>query len=277
MKIRKIFLFYFIFLLSFTNLSFSQTNLEEKAMEYYRLGQIYYEHGLYQEAEKQFRKALKILGKIKEVPKEEKVKVVLSEKKRKEYIIGPGDVLHISVWENPDLEQDVIVRPDGKISFPLIDEVQAEGLTIPELDKLMTEKLKEYIRYPDVSISLKKIGGERIIVLGEVKSPGVYTLAGRKTVLEAIALAGGFTKDAVLNSVIVIKRGFISPEAKRINLAINLAKALKRGKIKEDIFLESQDIVYVPKKFIADLNYFLNQILDPLTKGMYTSKEIRYW
>lgn len=105
-------------------------------------------------------------------------------------------MLHISVWENPDLEQDVIVRPDGKISFPLIDEVQAEGLTISELDKVMTEKLKEYIRYPDVSISLKKMAGERIIVLGEVKSPGVYTLSGRKTVLEAVALAGGFTKDA---------------------------------------------------------------------------------
>lgn len=76
-----------------------------------------------------------------------------------------------------------------------------------------------------------------------------------------------------LNSVIVIKGGFSNPKAKRVNLA----KALKRGRIKEDLFLESQDIVYIPKKFIADLNYFLTQILDPLTKGVYTSREIRYW
>lgn len=260
---------------------FSQGSLKEKAKEHYRLGQIYYEHGLYKEAEEEYKKALDILGKL---PKEEiKTETVLKKEDAQkepdvlksspgEYTIGVGDVLSITVWENPDLNQDVIVRPDGMISFPLIDEVHAEGLTISQLDKVITERLKQFIRYPDVSISLKSIGGERIIVLGEVASPGVYNLSGRKTVLEAIALAGGFTEDAVLNSVIVIKGGFNNPHAERINLSRALV-----GKSAEDIPLEAKDIVYVPKRFIANLNYFLKQVLDPISRGIYTAKQFETW
>ncbi|MCD6228250.1 MAG: polysaccharide biosynthesis/export family protein [Candidatus Omnitrophica bacterium] len=270
-----------IFLLSvgkillFPYASYSKTPQEE-AKEHYRLGEIYYQHGLYKEAEREFKKALQLLK--GEVPLEEEGSFQKEEKppspyEESQYIISPGDVLYISVWENPDLTGEVIVRPDGMISFPLIDEVKAAGLTISELDKEMTERLKEYIRFPDVSISLRAMGGQRVIILGEVKSPGVYSLKGRKTVLEAVALAGGFTKDAVLNSVIVIKGGFKNPQPKRIDLA----SALKKGKMKEDIVLDSQDIVFVPKKFIADLNYFLTQILGPISRGVYTAKEIQRW
>ncbi len=270
-----------IFLLSvggillFSYASYSKTPQEE-AKEHYRLGEIYYQHGLYKEAEREFKKALQLLK--REVPLEEegsfqKEGKPPSPSEESQYIISPGDVLYISVWENPDLTGEVIVRPDGMISFPLIDEVKAAGLTISELDKEMTEMLKEYIRFPDVSISLRAMGGQRVIILGEVKSPGVYSLKGRKTVLEAVALAGGFTKDAVLNSVIVIKGGLKNPHPKRVDLA----SALKKGKMKEDIVLDSQDIVFVPKKFIADLNYFLTQILGPISRGVYTAKEIQRW
>ena len=259
----------------------SQGLLKERAKEHYRLGQIYYEHGLYKEAEEEYKKALDILGKF---PKEEtKTETVLKKEDVQkeptvlksspgEYTIGVGDVLSITVWENPDLDQEVIVRPDGMISFPLIDEVRAEGLTISQLDKVITEKLKQFIRYPDVSISLKSMGGERIIVLGEVASPGVYNLSGRKSVLEAIALAGGFTKDAVLNSVVIIRGGLRNPHAERIDLS----RILHKGEAK-DIPLEAQDIVYVPKKFIANLNYFLKQILDPISRGIYTAKQFETW
>ena len=272
-----------IFLLSvgkillFSYASYSKTPQEE-AKEHYRLGEIYYQHGLYKEAEREFKKALQLLK--GEVPLElekgalfQKKEETPSPSEESQYIISPGDVLYISVWENPDLTGEVIVRPDGMISFPLIDEVKAAGLTISELDKEMTGRLKEYIRFPDVSISLRAMGGQRVIILGEVKSPGVYSLKGRKTILEAVALAGGFTKDAVLNSVIVIKGGFKNPHPKRVDLA----SALKKGKMKEDIVLESQDIVFVPKKFIADLNYFLTQILGPISRGVYTAKEIQRW
>ena len=268
----------FIFIAVYSCPSLSQTTPKDKARQHYRLGQIYYEHGLFDEAKQEFKKALDILGKLppqeveEQTVKNENIKASTPQPERpsgKEYIIGVGDVIDISVWENPDLNKEVIVRPDGKISFPLINDVRAQGLTITELDDEITLRLKDYIKYPDVSVSLKKIGGSRIIVLGEVGSPGVYSIEDRKTVLEAIALAGGFTRDAVLNSVIVIKGGFAHPEATRVNLA----SALRKGKLKEDIGLNAQDIVYVPKKFIANLNYFLKQFLEPISRGIYTANE----
>ena len=199
-------------------------------------------------------------------------------KKREDYTIGPGDVLFISVWENADLTQQVIVRPDGRLSFPLIDEVQAEGLTISELDRVMTQRLKDVIRYPDVSISLKKMAPverEKVVVLGEVRYPGVYAIADRRTVLEAIALAGGTTQHAVLKSVVVVRGGTSGEaQAQRVNLARALAT---RGKIRENISLKGQDIVYVPKRWVANLNYFATQILDPVIKGLSVADFIMEW
>ncbi|MFH1772368.1 MAG: polysaccharide biosynthesis/export family protein [Candidatus Omnitrophota bacterium] len=189
------------------------------------------------------------------------------------YVIGVGDIINISVWENPDLTRDVIVGPDGRISFPLIDEVEAEGFTLSELDKAVTERLREYIIYPDVSISLKRIEGNRVIVLGEVARPGIYSLKDTRTVLEAVALAGGFTDDAVLRSVIVVEGGIQNPQPKRINLS----QAITKGKVIENVNLNSQDIVYVPKKFVADLNYFLTKILDPISTGVSTADTAMKW
>lgn len=183
--------------------------------------------------------------------------------KKREYRIGEEDELSISVWGWNDLKVDAIVRPDGKISFPLIGDVQAVGLTLTEIDHRITEMLKSYIRAPDVSIMLRKIGGNKVIVLGEVSSPGVYKVSGDNTVLEVIALAGGFKEDAVLSSVIVIKGGLRNPEGKRINLS----RAIDRTDMSQNITLEPEDIVYVPKKFIANVNYALRQILGPISQG----------
>lgn len=221
----------------------------------------------------------KIEKKVPPSPKVEKAKDEAGEAKPirtgKEYIISTGDVLSISVWENPDLDRQVVVRPDGKISLPLIDEVKAEGLTFSELDKLITEKLKDFVRYADVCVSLtetrvRKITVKKITILGEVRSPGVYPLEGGRTVLEAIALAGGATKDAVLKSVVVVKQD----EHKRVASRVDIARALKRGKMEEDVVLASRDIVYVPRRFVADLNHFLNQVFGPITKGVYVRDHV---
>ena len=135
------------------------------------------------------------------------------------------------------------------------------------------ERLKEYIRYPEVSVSIRKLGGKKVIVLGQVGKPGVYSVTGARTILEAIGLAGGFTDHAVSSSVILIRGGFSNPEAQRINLA----KAIKRADISKNISLESEDIVFVPKKFVANLNYFMSQVLGPVSKGIYTARELRDW
>lgn len=247
-----------------------------------------------------------------------------------EYTVFKGDVLDISVWQWPDLDKVVIVRPDGKISFPLVGDVLAEGLTLTELDGVLTDKLKEFIKLPEVSVMvkefgkrqvgfekiedlskelivrpdgkislpligdfqaegltlnevakeltnkfsdyfdspevsviLKQIAGKKIIVLGEVKNPGVYKPTGPANILEAIALAGGFTEDAVLNSAILIRGAPLNPRAQRLNLT----KAIERGKLTDEYLIEPEDIIYIPKKFIANLNYFMTQVIDPIYKA----------
>jgi polysaccharide export outer membrane protein len=268
-----------LIILNITTSVYSQ-DIKKEAESHYQIGNYYYQQGRYKEANEHFQKALELLSKKEPAPEiievaSPKREVSRANKKERavEYIIGEGDTLHISVWQNPDLEQEVIVRPDGRISFPLVGDVPAAGLSITQLDQELTKRLKEYIRYPEVSISIKKLGGKKVIVLGQIKSPGVYSVTGARTILEAIGLAGGFTKDAVSSSVILIRGGFEKPQAKRINLT----RAIKRGDTRLNVPLESEDIVFVPKKFIANLNYFVSQILNPIAKGVYTAKEIRDW
>ncbi len=278
-------------LISSVLISVYAQDTQQDAKDYYNLGNIYYEQGRYKEAEELFQKALDLLKEkeaaavtpaqpVKPESKELEALETLPEEKpvvakvmaATEYIIGEDDILQISVWQNPDLNQEVGVRPDGKISFPLIGDIQASGLSITALDQRVTERLREYIKYPEVSISIKKIGGSRVVVLGQVSNPGIYAVAGRRTIMEAIAMAGGLTRDAVASSAILIRGGFAAPNAQRINLS-----KLLKGDLRQNIILESEDIVFVPRKFISDVNYFLSQILDPLSKGAYTNRELKSW
>lgn len=191
-----------------------------------------------------------------------------------EYIISEGDTIEISVWEWPDLKTDVIVRPDGKISFPLIGDIHASGLTLTQLDQVITDRLEDYIRYPEVLVVFKGSGGKKVILLGEVGSPGVYTLtAGRYTILEAIAQAGGFNNDAVLKNVVVIRGGPNNPKP----ISLNLLETIKTGDLSQDIPLETEDIVYVPKTIIANVSDFINRFSAPINQSIYTKKTIREW
>ena len=126
--------------------------------------------------------------------------------KEQEYYIGIGDVLDISLWQIPDLSKpEVIVRPDGKISLPLISDVQAVGLTLTQLDEEITQRYTTYVRNPQVSVMIRQFGGSKVIVLGEVTSPGVYSFTGDIRIVEALALAGDCTKYAVRNNVLIIR------------------------------------------------------------------------
>jgi polysaccharide export outer membrane protein len=271
-------LFFFISL-ALPLAAYAQNN-REKAQEYYLQGNIYYQQGKYKEAQEEFQKALDLLNIIEETPVSQPEKVKEPEilpaqqatGSQIEYVIGEEDVLIIAVWQNPDLTQDIIVRPDGQISFPLIGDVLAKGRTVSQLDSEITKRLSEYIRQPEVSISIKKLGGNKVMVLGEVLKPGVYAVTGAKTILEAISLAGGFTKDSVASSVILIRGGLQNPEAKRVDLSKALA-----GKPNLNIALLSEDIVFIPKKFIANVNYFLEQLIGPLSKGAYATRDAYTW
>ena len=145
------------------------------------------------------------------------------------------------------------------------------NLTLTQLNKEITERLKSYVKAPKVSISVKKSVGSKVIVLGQVAYPGVYGVSGQKTILEAIALAGGFSNDAVVSSVILVRGGLNKPQGKRLDLNKSLRGASPSG----NIALEPEDIIFVPKKFISDINYLLNTTLGPMVQGAYTTQGMR--
>ncbi|HKQ33751.1 MAG TPA: polysaccharide biosynthesis/export family protein [Nitrospiraceae bacterium] len=123
----------------------------------------------------------------------------------KEFLLGPEDVLEVSVWRNQDLSRTVVVRPDGKISLPLVGDVQASGLNASQVAAKIAAKLTEFKENPNVSVSLKEVNSYFIFVLGEVLKPGKYPLKSYVTVLQGVSMAGGFTPYASKNRMQVIR------------------------------------------------------------------------
>jgi polysaccharide export outer membrane protein len=155
------------------------------------------------------------------------------------YRIGPEDLLHISVWKNEALSRAVAVRPDGKISVPLLNDVQASGLTALELREILARKLAEYIPSPEVSVIVSEVRSFKVSVIGEVVRPGRFELRSWATVLDALALAGGFTQFAARSRIIILH-----PEGttmKRIPFNYN-----KLTGEQENFYLRNGDIVLVP-------------------------------
>jgi len=146
----------------------------------------------------------------------------------------------VFVWKEPDLTTTVAVRPDGRISLPLTNELQASGQTVTELQGEITKRLARFIANPVVNVMVKEVKSPKISVLGEVKKPDVYKMLQKLSVLDAIALAGGFTEFAKPEKVVVIRNG--SGAVQRI--PVNVKKLLKAGP--GEVFpLQPSDVVYV--------------------------------
>ena len=156
-----------------------------------------------------------------------------------DYRLGPEDVIDVFVWKEPELSTSVTVRPDGKISLPLANELEASGKTAPELQQEITERLRRYITQPIVNVMVKQINSLKISVLGEVRKPDVYRIKNRITVLDAIAMAGGFTDLARPNRVIVVRNTPAGPQRIKINVKQAVADA------GAPFYLQPQDTVYV--------------------------------
>jgi len=121
------------------------------------------------------------------------------------YRIGPEDILHVSVWDNKELSLDVVVRPDGKISVPLIQDIQAEGLTAAELADRIHSGLLAYLKEPQVSVVVKQVNAPKFYVIGNIAKPGTYPLRGDMSILQALSLAGGFTEFASRRGIRVVR------------------------------------------------------------------------
>ena len=158
-----------------------------------------------------------------------------------EFKLGPDDVVEVFVYKEPELSTTVVVRPDGKISLPLIGELSVNGKTALELQKEISQKLTQYIAQPNVNFIVKEVNSAKVSVLGEVKTPGVYKIKDRSIVLDAIALAGGFTEYAKRNKVTLIR---ISANGQQQQYQINVEDQLK-GRKGDLFFVLPYDKIYV--------------------------------
>ena len=172
-----------------------------------------------------------------------------------DYVIGPEDLLQVSVWKNDSLSRVVPVRPDGKISLPLLHDVQAAGLTAMQLRDKLAAALAEYMPNPEVSVIVNEVRSFRVSVLGEVQKPGVLQLRSNTTILEAIAMSGGF-RDFASPSKIVIFRRDDAGQTQKIKFNYNKAIGAsglslplfgdKSGSDDQNLVLKSGDVIVVP-------------------------------
>jgi polysaccharide export outer membrane protein len=157
-----------------------------------------------------------------------------------EYRLGPDDLIEVFVWKEPELTTTVTVRPDGRVSLPLAGEIDATGKTAVELQQDITAKLGKFIVQPVVNVMVKQVNSLKISVLGEVRRPDVYKIKNRVTVLDAIAMAGGFTDLARPNRVVVLRNTPSGPQRIKINI-----RELVANEGEKPFYLQPLDTVYV--------------------------------
>ncbi len=163
-----------------------------------------------------------------------------------DYFIGPEDVLEITVWKSPDLSKIVQVRPDGRISLPLIGDVTAVGHTSVQLTEAISNRLKAYVENPAVSIVVKEVNSYAIFVLGEVSKPGRYPLKSKTTLLQAVTLASGFTPVASRNKIVIFR--FPKDGEPLIKIKASFDDIVLRDGTDQNIELKPGDTIVVPSE-----------------------------
>jgi polysaccharide export outer membrane protein len=159
------------------------------------------------------------------------------------YVIGVDDVLAISVWKEPELSRTLPVRPDGKITLPLVGDVQAAGKTTQNLQQELHDKLAAYVAVPEVAVIVQEVKSRKYNIVGQVAKPGSYSLNETTTVLDAIAEAGGIGVYAKANSIYVLR---ILPDGSSIQLPFHYKQVLKGANISQNVKLQPKDTVVVP-------------------------------
>jgi len=198
-----------------------------------------------------------------------------------DYIMCPGDQLDIIVMGVPEMstgytssgtttltpttpQNKYIVRPDGKVSFQLIGEVDTTGLTVSQFTKVLQERLAKYIINPKVSVNIVQLGTTRVYVFGEVNKPGLYELQKSHNLLDAIGIANGFTKDAAKKNVFLIRR-----DEKNKPIKLNLNNLLKKGDVSQNYVLGEGDVVYLTSNGRID---FARDIAPIFSAAYYVNK-----
>jgi polysaccharide biosynthesis/export protein len=157
------------------------------------------------------------------------------------YLIGPEDILDVQVWKNTELSRTVPVRPDGKVSLPLVNDIQAAGLTPTKLREELTAKLAEYVESPEVSVIVREVHSVKVAVVGAVRMPGRYEVKSPATVLELVAQAQGLTDFASGDRITVIRQ---NPDGSTVRVPFNYRKAAESER--DNFFVRAGDIIFVP-------------------------------
>lgn len=158
------------------------------------------------------------------------------------YTLQPGDMLEVSVWKEKDLQREIIVRPDGGFSFPLVGEIQAAGKTVEQLRNELTESLREYIPKPSVNVSVRQAQGYRFYVMGKVNRPGEFTAVRPVDVVQALSMAGGLNPYASANSIRILRR----ENGVENSIPFKYGQVEQGRNLEQNIILQSGDAVIVP-------------------------------
>jgi polysaccharide export outer membrane protein len=158
------------------------------------------------------------------------------------YVIGPEDQLDINVWREPEVSRVVPVRPDGKISLPLLNDVQVAGLTPMQLQAVITEGLKKFITGPQVTVIVIQINSRRIYVMGEIARPGAFPMLPNMTVLQALSTAGGFSQYAKLSAIYLLR----TENGRQVTYPFNYKEVIRGQKPEQNIALKPGDTIVVP-------------------------------
>jgi polysaccharide biosynthesis/export protein len=159
-----------------------------------------------------------------------------------DYKIGPQDVVRIDVWKEPEISRTIPVRPDGKVSLPLLNDVQAAGLTAIQLGNSIHDGLTKYLNNPQVTVTVMEINSRRVYITGEVNRPGALPLLPNMTVLQALSSGGGFTQFAKLKGIYVLR----NENGKQIKLPFNYREVVKGKNQEQNILLLPGDVIVVP-------------------------------
>jgi protein involved in polysaccharide export with SLBB domain len=174
------------------------------------------------------------------------------------YRIQPGDELDIKFFYNPELNEVVIVRPDGMISLQLVDEVKVADLEPAELDNILTQKYSKELRKPVITVIVRTFSGQRVFVGGEVLRPGLITLAPGMDPLQAVMQAGGFSETASPENAIIIRKG---EDNRPVPIRFNLSSHMVGNSDTAEFQLQPDDVIFVPKSAIAQLNKFVDEVI----------------
>jgi len=191
---------------------------------------------------------------------------------REIYTVYPPDIVRIDVRPEAELSTSVAVRPDGRISMPILGDVEVEGLTPAEIDQKLTQALSPYVRNIDVTVTVTGFNSKRYYVIGEVYRQGDYPFTGEISAWEAVAMAGGYTLRASPGSARVV-RG--DPEDPAL-IPVNLARVALKGETARDVILQENDVVYVPPDPFAKAGYFMDRILFPFRSVLGLGRDVGY-